>query len=232
MPSIPTEGFRWRLLIADDHAMFAETLRVYLEKVYQVVAVVSDGYSLVKETARLAPDAIVVDVGMPHLNGLDAARRIKDSAPRTKFVFLTMQDDPNLAAAAMELGPVGFVLKHSSGPELLKAIEHVLNGRPYLTPKLRAHDWAAAHARARQHSKEMTPRQREIVQMFAEGSTMKQIAAALDLSEKTVEFHKHHIMETFSIKNNAELVLFALKHHLISVPPEPARHVRGLHHKS
>ena len=225
-------NLRPRFLIADDHAMFAETLRGYLERKYQVVAIVSDGSSLVREAIRLLPDVIVVDVGMPLLNGLDAARRIRELTPKIKFVFLTMQDDSNLAAAAMELGPVGFVLKHSSGPELLKAIEHVLNGRPYLTPKLRAEDWVVTKARARQYSKELTPRQREMVQMFAEGRPMKEIAALSNLSEKTVEFHKHHIMESFCLKNNAELVLFALKHHLISVPPELVEQVRTLRHKS
>jgi DNA-binding NarL/FixJ family response regulator len=177
---------------------------------------------------RVSPDVIVVDIGMPFLNGLDAARRIKALTPKIKFIFLTMQDDPNLAAAALELGPIAFVLKHSAGPELLRGIEHVLRGRPYLTPRLRAEDWVATKARARQFSKDLTPRQREIVQMFAEGRSMKVIADLLKLSEKTVEFHKHHIMESFNLKSNADLVLFALKHQLISVPSEPYEQVRTL----
>jgi DNA-binding NarL/FixJ family response regulator len=206
-----------RLLIADDHAIFAETLRLYLEKTYDVLGVVLDGRALVAETMRLHPDVVVVDIGMPLLNGMDAARRIKEQAPDIKFVFLTMQDDPNLAAAALELGPIGFVLKHTAGTELLKAIDHVLHRKPYLTPKLRGDDWVATRARARQFSKEMTPRQREIVQMFAEGQPMKQIAELLNLSEKTVEFHKHHIMVAFNLRSNADLVLFALKKRLISL---------------
>jgi DNA-binding NarL/FixJ family response regulator len=231
MPYVPPGSLRPRFLIADDHAMFAETLSAYLGKMYPVVAVVSDGRAMVREAIRISPDVIVVDVGMPLLNGLDAARRIKAQAPEVKFIFLTMQDDPNLAAAALELGPIAFVLKHSGGLELLKAIEHVLRGRPYLTPKLRAEDWVTTKARARQFSKELTQRQREIVQMFAEGHSMKEIAGLLDLSEKTVEFHKHHIMESFNLKSNAELVLFALKHRLISVLPESDVHVRTPHHK-
>ena len=206
-----------RFLIADDHAIFAEALRTYLEKTYTVIGVVLDGRAMVAEAMRLQPDVIVVDVGMPLLNGLDAARRIKEQAPNIKFVFLTMHDDPNLAAAALELGPVAFVLKHSTGAELLKAIDHVLHGKPYLTPKLRADDWVETKARARQFSKEMTPRQRDIVQLFAEGCQMKQIAGLLNLSEKTVEFHKHHIMEAFNLRSNADLVLFALKNRLISL---------------
>ena len=146
----------------------------------------------------------------------------KKLLPNIKFVFLTMQVDPNLAAAALELGPIAFVLKHATGTELLTAIDHVLRGKPYLTPQLKADDWVATRARARQFTKELTQRQREILQLFAEGRAMKEIAGLLDLSEKTVEFHKHHIMVSFNIKNNAQLILFALKHGLISVDPEPS----------
>jgi DNA-binding NarL/FixJ family response regulator len=117
--------------------MFADALRVYLEKTYAVVGVVRNGRAMVAEAMRLRPDVIVVDVGMPLLNGLDAARRIKEQALNLKFIFLTMHDDTNLAAAALELGPVGFVLKHSTGQALQNAIDHVLRGKPYLTPKLR-----------------------------------------------------------------------------------------------
>jgi DNA-binding NarL/FixJ family response regulator len=208
-----------RFLIADDHAMFAEALRLYLEKTHTVVGIVRDGHAMVAEATRLRPDVIVVDVGMPLLNGLDAARKINLQAPNIKFVFLTMRDDPNLAAAALELGPVGFVLKHSAGQELLKAIDHVLHGKPYLTPKLRAEDWVETKARARQFSKEMTPRQRDIVQLYGEGRSMKEIAGHLDLSEKTVEFHKHQIMQAFNLRSNADLVLFSLKRGLISLNP-------------
>jgi DNA-binding NarL/FixJ family response regulator len=205
-----------RLMLADDHAIFSDALRLYLEKDFDIVGVVSDGRTLIDEAIRIKPDVIIVDVGMPLLNGLDAARRIKELEPKTKFIFLTMQDDPNLAAAALELGPVAFVLKHSAGPELLEAINEVMRGHSYLTPKLRATDWVEAKARVRQFSKEMTPRQIDIVQLFAEGRPMKEIAGFLHLSEKTVEFHKHHIMVAFNLKNNADLVLFALSQGLIA----------------
>ncbi len=208
-----------RFLIADDHAIFAEILRAYLEKTYTVVGVVSDGPAMVSEAIRLQPDVIVVDVGMPLLNGLDAARKTRKQAPNIKFIFLTMRDDPNLAAAALELAPVGFVLKHSTGPELLNAIDSVLRGKSYLTPKLRAEDWVATKARVRQFSKELTQRQREVVQLYAEGLPIKQIAGLLNLSEKTVEFHKRHIMRAFNLRSNADLVLFALKAGLISIKP-------------
>jgi DNA-binding NarL/FixJ family response regulator len=219
MESKSVQGKGSYLLIADDHAIFAEALRVYLEKTHTVVGLVRDGHAMVAEATRLRPDVIVVDVGMPLLNGLDAARKINLQALNIKFVFLTMRDDPNLAAAALELGTVGFVLKNSAGQELLEAIDHVLHGKPYLTPKLRAEDWVERKSRVRQFSTEMTPRQKDIVQLFGEGRPIKEIAGVLDLSEKTVEFHKHHVMKAFNIENNAALVLFALKQGLITLNP-------------
>jgi DNA-binding NarL/FixJ family response regulator len=213
-------GTRPRLLIADDHAMFADALRVYLEKTYTVIGIVNEGRSLVSEAVRLRPDAIVLEVGMPMLNGLDAAKRIKEQTLDVKFIFLTMQDDPNLAAAALELGAVGVVLKNSTGLELLEAIDQVLLGKPYLTPKLRAGDWASSKAKAKQYSKLMTPRQREVLQLIAEGRPAKEVADLLDLSEKTVHFHKQRIRESFNLTTNADMVLFALKHGLIA--PYPA----------
>jgi DNA-binding NarL/FixJ family response regulator len=209
-----------KLLIADDHMIFAQALKVYLAPKYAVVGVVQDGRALIEESLKLKPDVIIADVAMPVLNGLEAARRIKEQFPTMKFIFLTMRDDPNLAAAALELGPIGFVLKHSAGPELLEAIEHVRRGESYLTRKLRAEDWAATKTRALQFYKELTPRQKDIVQLCGEGKAVKQIAGVLNLSKKTVEFHKHRIMKSFNLKNNAELVLFALKHGLISIDPE------------
>jgi DNA-binding NarL/FixJ family response regulator len=227
--TVSPERSRPRFLIADDHAIFAEALRVFLERTYTVVGSVSDGRALIEATLRLRPEVVVVDVAMPILNGLDAARRIKEQAPNVKFIFLTMRNDPNLAAAALELGPIAFVLKHATGIELLRAIDNVLHGKSFVSANLRAEDWVATKARARQFAKELTPRQRDIVQLFAEGRPMKEIAGMLYLSEKTVEFHKHHIMEAFNLKSNAELILFALKHGLISVDPEPSVHARAAH---
>ena len=215
---------RPHILIADDHAIFTEGLRLLLEKQYIVVGTVADGRALITEALRLKPDVIVVDVGMPLLNGLDAAKRVREQLPKVKLVFLTMQDNPNLAAAALELGSAAFVLKHSAGSELLKAIDQAMHGKSYVTPKLRPEDWTVQKNRARQYSRDLTSRQREIVQMCAEGRPMKEIAGHLNLSEKTVEFHKHHIMETFNLKSNADLVLLALKEGLIPLDPHPLRH--------
>jgi DNA-binding NarL/FixJ family response regulator len=165
---------------------------------------------------------VIVDIGMPLLNGLDAARRVKQQLPKVKVVFLTMQDDPALAAVVMEMGSVGFVLKQTAGAELLKAIELVLHGKSYLAPKLRTEDWVTMKQRARQLTRGLTTRQREIVQLWAEGLSLKEIGARLDLSEKTIEFHKHHVMEIFNLKSNSELVLFALKQGLIMLESAPS----------
>lgn len=225
MDVVSVQVSRPRLIIADDHAIFAETLRVYLEKTFSVIAVVSDGRSLVSEAVRLQPDLIIVDVGMPLLNGFDAALRIRELAPNVKFIFLTMQNDPNLAAAALELGAIGFVLKHTDGQELLTAIDQVLKGKSYVTPKLRAEDWVATKARATRFSKEMTPRQRDILQLSGEGRSIKEIAWLLNLSQKTVEFHKHQIREAYHLSSNADLVLLAIKQGLIYIDSQPT--IRG-----
>ena len=207
---------RVRVLLADDHNIVAEGLRSLLEREYDVIGIVRDGRELLVEAPKLKPDVIVVDIGMPLLNGLDAAEQLKSILSDVKLVFLTMKDDPNLAAAALNLGAVGYVLKHAATSELLKAVSEVLQGRAYVTPKLRAENWEVREARARQFSKELTSRQQQVLQLLAEGRPMKEVAAILKVSEKTVMFHKYHIMQSFNLKSNADLVLFALKHHLIS----------------
>jgi len=212
--SCPTT--RPSVLIADDHSIVVEGLCSLLQNSCDVIGVVRDGRELLVAAHKLKPDVIVLDIGMPLLNGLDAAERLKLSLPATKFVFLTMKDDANLAAAALSLGSVGYVLKNAAASELLKAISEVLQGRSYVTLKLRPENWAVREARARQFSKKLTPRQQEVLQLLAEGRPMKEIAGILKVSEKTVMFHKYHIMESFNLKNNAELVLFALKRHMIS----------------
>jgi DNA-binding NarL/FixJ family response regulator len=227
MVTVSTVKIGPRFLIADDHTIFAEALRVFLERTYPVIGVVADGRALIEAALTLKPEVIIVDVAMPVLNGFDAARRIKEHTPNFKFIFLTMHADPNLAAAALELGAIGFVLKNSAATELLTAIDHVLHGKSYVSPKVRTDDWVAAKSRARQFTRELSPRQREIVQLYAEGRPMKEIAALLNLSEKTVEFHKHHVMEAFHLKSNAGLILYALKQGLISADTEPSAYARS-----
>jgi|SRR5208282_100584 len=216
MQDLKRSPTRPRILLADDHATVVEALRSLLSESYDVVGVVPDGRALLADATKLRPDVIILDVGMPLLNGLDAAARLKELLPNAKLVFLTMKDDPNLAAAALNLGAIGYVLKHSAASELLKAISEVLRGKSYVTPKLKPENWAVREARAQQFSKSLSPRQREVLQLLAEGRPMKEIADILKVSEKTIMFHKYHMMESFNIKNNAELVLFALKNGLIS----------------
>lgn len=206
---------RIRILLADDHAMVVEGLRALLENSYEIVGVAADGRAMLEVACKLHPDVIVVDVSMPSLNGLDAAERLKTLLPDVKLVFLTMQDNSNLAAAALRLGAVGYVLKHSAASELMTAISAVLQGKSYVTPKLRPENWAVREARAQQYSKELTPRQREVLQLLAEGRGMKEIAAILEVSNRTIMYHKYHIMQEFNLKNNADIVLFAIKQHLI-----------------
>ncbi len=195
--------------------MVVEGLRALLENSYEIVGVAADGRAMLEVACKLHPDVIVVDVSMPSLNGLDAAERLKTLLPDVKLVFLTMQDNSNLAAAALRLGAVGYVLKHSAASELMTAISAVLEGKSYVTPKLRPENWAVREARAQQYSKELTARQREVLQLLAEGRGMKEIAAILEVSNRTIMYHKYHIMQEFNLKNNADIVLFAIKQHLI-----------------
>ena len=217
MHSVSQSKARPRILLADDHAMVIEGLRTLLEeKGHDVVGIVSDGRALLAAAPDLKPDVVILDVCMPLMNGLDAAERLKLLLPNVKIVFLTMKDDPNLAAAVLSLGPVGYVLKHSAASELLIAITEVLRGKSYVTPKLKPENWAVREARARQFSKDLTPRQREVLQLLAEGRPMKEVGSILQVSEKTVMFHKYHIMSSFNLKSNADLVLLALRQGLIS----------------
>jgi DNA-binding NarL/FixJ family response regulator len=208
---------RARILLADDHTIMADGLRsLLIENNQEVVGAVSDGRALVDAALQLKPDLVIVDISMPLLNGLDAAAKVTELLPKVKIIFLTMKNDANLASAVLSLGSVGYVLKHSAASELLTAIEQVMHGKPYITPQLKPENWAVREERAQQFSKELTLRQREVLQLLAEGRPMKEVGAILNVSEKTIMFHKYHIMRAFNIKNNADLVLLALKEGLIS----------------
>jgi DNA-binding NarL/FixJ family response regulator len=203
------------VLIADDHAVFAEALRRLLQDDFTVLGTVTDGRALIEEAARLRPQVLVVDIAMPLLNGFDAAKRVLEQSPSVKIVFLTMQEDSRLAAAAIKLGPVGFVLKHSAASELLTAIAQVMAGKSYVTAKLRPQDWAVRDELANDLEKELTDRQREVLQLLAEGRTMKEVAHVLNMSRKTVMFHKYRIMKTFNLKTNADILRLAIKNNLV-----------------
>jgi len=202
-----------RVLLADDHRMVAEGLKGLLEPEFELAGIVEDGRALVKAARELRPDVIVADISMPQLNGIDALAQLKQDNPKVRVVFLTMHRDAAYARRALEAGAAGFVLKHSAPAELVLAVRAALQGRTFIAPDLAAEvfrkpgnpDPAAA----------LTPRQREIVQLLAEGRSAKEIASALGLSARTVEDHKYRVMEALGIENGAELVHFAIKHGLV-----------------
>ncbi len=211
---------RPRVLLADDHRLVAEALKTLLAPEFELVGVVEDGRALVAAARKLQPDVIVADITMPHLNGLDALPQLKKDNPSAKVVFLTMHKNVAYARRALESGASGFVLKHSAPAELLDAIRAALGGKTYLTPAL-AGDVLQAMKRAPQKVSDpvasLTPRQREILQLLAEGRSAKEIGAALGISARTVEFHKYQMMESLGLHANAELVHFAIKHGIVAV---------------
>jgi DNA-binding NarL/FixJ family response regulator len=211
---------RPRLLLADDHVLVAEALRSLLAPEFDLVGVVEDGRELVEAAGKLRPDVIVADVTMPHLNGIDALARLRQRGDRTPVVFLTMHRDVAFARRALEAGASGFVLKHSAPAELIAAIRAALQGGTYLTPQL-AGEVLEAMKEGRERTSDpiasLTPRQREVLQLLAEGRSAKEIAARLEISVRTVEFHKYQMMEALGIHNSAELVHVAIKHGLVEL---------------
>lgn len=206
-----------RIILADDHTLFVEALRKLAAPHVEVVATVGDGRALLETAQALKPDVVVIDVGMPLLNGLDAGRELKKRLPNVKLIFLTMNEDPDLAVEAMKSGASGYLLKTSAGSELFSAIREALRGKSYLTPQI---------ARAMQESfirdpqgakcqKLLTPRQREVLQLLAEGKPMKIVADILRIAPRTVAFHKYRVMQDLGLKSNAELIQFAIKNRII-----------------
>jgi DNA-binding NarL/FixJ family response regulator len=210
---------RPRVLLADDHRIVAEGLRSLLEPEFELVDIVEDGRALVARAKELAPDVIVADITMPLLNGIEAALQLKKADVAAKIVFLTMHQDVTYAAKAFELGAAGFVLKHSAPLELVTAIREALAGRTYVTPMI-AKDLMQAYrdgaAQRQGPSNELTPRQREVLQLLAEGHSAKEVAAVLQISPRTAEFHKASIMKLLGIRTTAELTQYAARHGIIS----------------
>jgi DNA-binding NarL/FixJ family response regulator len=189
---------------------------------YDIPALFTDGRTLLKAAPALKPDAIILDIGMPLLNGLDAGRELKKLMPKVKLIFLTMYPDPDLAREAISAGASAYLLKASAASELAKAIREVLKGRLYVTPAI-AKAMAASFIRnpeVKHVSRELTPRQREVLQLLAEGRPMKEAAYILDVSTRTIAFHKYRMMETLGFKSSAELIQFAVTQHLVSQRPE------------
>jgi len=202
-----------RLLIADDHRLLAEACKGLLEPEFDVVGIVTDGRSLVKSALSLKPDVVLLDISMPHLNGLDAAEQIKHRLPSAKLVFLTMNAAADVAADAFRRGASAYVLKHSAAEELVTAIRKVVHGESYLSPLIARETvtFLINQRKSNAEEKRITKRQSEILQLLAEGMSMKEVAGVLDLKPGTVAFHKYRMMETLGIKTNAELLEYAIK---------------------
>jgi DNA-binding NarL/FixJ family response regulator len=213
-----------RVLLADDHTIVAEGLRSLLEGEFEFVGAVSDGRALLDAAQKLKPDVIVADISMPLLNGLDAARQLKRDGVTAKIVFLTMHAEAQLAAEAFRAGASGYLLKSSAGEELIAAIHEVIKGHAYVTPLITKDVLSFLMDAARQPDQpavKLTPRQREVLQLIAEGRTMKEVASILNISSRTVESHKYEMMEALGVQTNAELLQYAIKIGLISVSTPP-----------
>jgi len=207
------------VLLAEDHAIVAEGLEGLLKDRFKLVGTVHDGRELVAAADRLRPDVIVTDISMPLLNGLDAIRMIKTRLPKTKVVVLTMHGDPQLAVQAFRAGASAYLLKMSSGEELVKAIDEALQGRVHLS-SLISKDLITVMLEAKRDpaagKSQLTPRQREVLQLIAEGRTMKDIASIMNISQRTVETHKYAMMETLGVDTTAGLIQYALRLKLVS----------------
>lgn len=204
------------VLIADDHTLVGEAFRKLLEPQYDVVGTVADGRTLLERAASLRPEVIVIDIGMPLLNGLAAGQQLKKMMPRTKLVYVTMNEDPDIAAEAIQNGASVFLLKSSASRELLQGIHEALKGGSYVTPRIReAMEESFIRSSLRRPApRKLTARQTEVLQLLAEGRSMKEVAAVLDLTPRTVAFHKYRIMELIGAKTNAQLMQFAFRNHI------------------
>jgi DNA-binding NarL/FixJ family response regulator len=208
------------VMLVDDHKIMSEGLKSLLTDDFELVAVVEDGRAMIEAAKQFHPDVIVSDITMPGLNGLDALVQIKKDDPHVKVVFLSMHHDVAFARRALEAGALGYVLKHSAAAELVMAIRAALNGQTFITPALAGEVLQSIRFEPGKNVDpvaRLTPRQREILQLFAEGSSAKEVAGALGISSRTVEFHKYQMMESLRIANSAELVHFAIKHGLVTV---------------
>ena len=208
---------RITILIADDHTLFSGALQKLLEPQYEVIACVRDGLALVKTAVNLKPDLVLVDVGMPMLNGLDSGRELKKIMPQIKLIFLTMNRDPQIASEAFRIGASGYLLKDSEPEELLQAVHKVIQGHSYITPQISQaiEQRFIRDPKSLSRPAHLTDRQIEVLQMLAEGRPLKEIGFILQISTRTVRFHKARIMEELGVASYAELVQYAIKHSII-----------------
>jgi DNA-binding NarL/FixJ family response regulator len=206
-----------RLLIADDHRLVADACKSLLEPEFQVIGIVPDGRCLIHSAVELKPDIIILDIHMPHLNGLDAGGQVKQQSPGVKLVFLTMINAADVAAEAFRRGGSAYVLKQSAGEELLLAVRKVNQGLSYLSPLVEKETVTYLRRQQNKFSEEkrITQRQSEVLQLLAEGMSMKEVANIIDVTPATVAFHKYKMMERLDLKTNAALLEYAIKRHMI-----------------
>lgn len=207
---------RPRVVLADDHVMVADALGRLIGEVADLVGQASDGQQLVERARRLKPDIIVSDITMPVMSGLDALRQLKSEESSARFIFLTVHTEARVAAEAMRAGACGYLLKAAAGEELLEAIRAVMAGRTYLTPHIAGDVLRMISRPADRQEHHLTSRQREILQLVAQGKRMKEIAAHLKISVRTVEDHKSQLLHVLGVKSTADLIRFAVKQGLIS----------------
>lgn len=210
---------RARIILADDHTFVLDAIKNLVPTEFEIVGAFHDGKELVEGAAALNPDVVVLDIGMPRMNGLLAGEHLKANMPGVKLIYVTMNEDPDLAAEAFELGASAFLLKTSAGSELAQAIRIALSGGRYVTPALTdGSDESSAPIFKRKKKKQhrLTTRQQEILQLLAEGHTMKAVAYKLDLSPRTIAFHKYAMMRQLNLTSSAELIQFGLKHHVVT----------------
>jgi DNA-binding NarL/FixJ family response regulator len=211
---------RTQVLLADDHKIILDGLRSLLEPEFDIAGTVEDGRALVSAAQKLNPDVIVVDISMPLLNGIEAISQIKKTDPHVKVVFLTMHPDVTYAIRAFEAGASGYVLKHSASSELITAIHEATRGRTYVTPMIAGElvqSYMEGAGRQPEKTPPLTPRQREILQLLAEGRSAKEIASILNISPRTVEFHKYTMMSKLNLKTSSALIQYAIKHGITTV---------------
>lgn len=209
---------RPRIFLADDHSLLLDAFSNLLEPKFEVVGTATDGRQMLKMVSKLRPDVVVMDISMPNFNGFDAGEKLKKTLPDIKLLFLTVNEDPDMVAEAFRIGANGYLLKSSAASELFQAIDTVLKGGNYVTPKI-TQGMVSAFIKKPGGQKvhgELTIRQREVLQLLAEGNTMKEVAAVLNITPRTVAFHKYQIMGNLDIKSNSELIQYAVKHGLVS----------------
>src|ERR1700739_4665013 len=207
---------RARLVIADDHTLLAEACKSFLEPEFDVVGIADNGRALVQLASELKPDVVILDIAMPQLNGLDAGDQIKHLLPATKLVFLTMNMSPEVAAEAFRRGASGYVVKSAAAEDLVRGIRRALRSESYLSPAITKETvyFLLRSGNSYMEEKRLTPRQSEVLQLLAEGMSMKEIASVLNLKPGTVAFHKYKMMATLGLKSNAELLQYGIRHHL------------------